>query len=175
MQDHDFGFRISDFPPTLSQYRQVGTGQPVVRGRSRTPYNACMKQITTAITTLVLTLSGAAFAGDRPATIEEFYDAGAGTRVIAHRGFSGIAPENTLAAVRAAIEVGADMVEIDVTLTADGQVVVIHDETVDRTSDGSGEVFRFKLAEIQKLDAGSWFSPACARRGRGSNPAQCGD
>jgi len=101
-------------------------------------------------------------AGDRTATIEEFFDAGGRTRVIAHRGFSSKAPENTLAAVRAAIDVGADMVEIDVTLTADDHVVVFHDETLDRTSDGSGEVFRFTLSELRKLDAGSWFSPAFA-------------
>jgi glycerophosphoryl diester phosphodiesterase len=63
-------------------------------------------------------------AGDRPATIDDFYDPQARTRVIAHRGFSGAAPENTIAAVRAAIEIGADMVEIDVTMTADEHVVV---------------------------------------------------
>lgn len=111
---------------------------------------------------IVALLTNVVVAGDRPATIEEFYDAETRTRVIAHRGFSSEAPENTLTAVRAAIEVGADMVEIDVTLTADGNVVVIHDETVDRTSNGTGEVFRFSLSEIRELDAGSWFSPAFA-------------
>lgn len=101
-------------------------------------------------------------AGDRPTTIEEFYDASARTRVIAHRGFSGAAPENTLAAIRAAIEVGAHMAEIDVTLTADDEIVVIHDKTLDRTTDGSGEIFKFTLAEIRELDAGSWFDPRFA-------------
>jgi glycerophosphoryl diester phosphodiesterase len=101
-------------------------------------------------------------AGDRPSTIDEFYEPGARTRVIAHRGFSGIAPENTLAAVRAAIRIKADMVEIDVTMTADDRVVVIHDETLDRTTDGKGEVSGFTLADIQRLDAGSWFDPAFA-------------
>ena len=98
-------------------------------------------------------------AGDRPTTIDEFYQPGARIRVIAHRGFSGIAPENTLAAVRAAIEVGADMVEIDVTLSADGHIVVLHDETLDRTTNGSGEVSRLNLAELKQLDAGAWFDP----------------
>ena len=98
-------------------------------------------------------------AGDRPSTIEEFYDASARTRVVAHRGFSGAAPENTIAAVRAAIEIQADMVEIDVTLTADGHIVVIHDETLDRTTDGSGKVSDFTIAELQQLDAGAWFAP----------------
>jgi len=101
-------------------------------------------------------------AGDRPSTIEEFYDASARTRVIAHRGFSGVAPENTIAAVRAAIKIQADMVEIDVTLTADGHIVVIHDETLDRTTDGSGKVSDFTLAELQQLDAGAWFAPRFA-------------
>jgi len=101
-------------------------------------------------------------AADRPTTIDEFYDTDAKTRVIAHRGFSGAAPENTLAAVRAAIEVTADMVEIDVTLSADGHIVVIHDETLARTTDGTGEVARLTLAELQQLDAGSWFDPSFA-------------
>ena len=60
------------------------------------------------------------------------------TLVWAHRGASGYAPENTLEAFRKAIEMGADGVELDVQLTKDGELVVIHDETVDRTSDGSG-------------------------------------
>jgi glycerophosphoryl diester phosphodiesterase len=101
-------------------------------------------------------------ADDRPTTIDEFYDTQARTRVIAHRGFSGAAPENTLAAVRAAVKVGADMVEIDVTLTSDGKIVVIHDETVDRTTNGSGKVSDFSLAELQQLDAGAWFAPRFA-------------
>jgi glycerophosphoryl diester phosphodiesterase len=60
---------------------------------------------------------------------------------IAHRGASGTFPENTLSAFRAAIDAGADMCELDVQLTRDGNVVVIHDDTVDRTTDGKGEVF----------------------------------
>jgi len=109
-----------------------------------------------AILLLIATVVGA---GDRPATIEEFYDSSARTRVIAHRGFSSAAPENTIAAVRAAIEIGADMAEIDVTLSADDHIVVIHDETLDRTTDGSGKVSNFMVAELLQLDAGSWFAP----------------
>ncbi len=101
-------------------------------------------------------------AGERPATIGEFYESPTRTRVIAHRGFSGAAPENTRAAIRAAIEVGADMAEIDVTLAADMHVVVIHDPTLDRTTNGSGEVSRFTLEELKELDAGSWFDPSFA-------------
>jgi len=97
-------------------------------------------------------------ARERPATIDAFYEAGGTTRVIAHRGFSGAAPENTLAAVRAAIDVGADMAEIDVTLTSDGKVVVIHDTNLRRTTNGGGEILQFSLADLGRLDAGSWFS-----------------
>ena len=78
---------------------------------------------------------------------------------IAHRGASGegLAPENTLAAFGKALEIGVDLVEIDIHLTADGHPVVIHDRTVDRTTDGSGAVDTLTLAEIKKLDAGRWF------------------
>jgi glycerophosphoryl diester phosphodiesterase len=76
---------------------------------------------------------------------------------IAHRGASGSFPENTLSAFRAAIETGADMCELDVQLTRDGAVVVIHDDTVDRTTDGTGAVVAMTLAEIKRLDAGVKF------------------
>jgi glycerophosphoryl diester phosphodiesterase len=78
--------------------------------------------------------------------------------VIAHRGDRIHAPENTLAALTMAAEKGADAVEFDVKLTADGQVVVIHDQTVDRTTNGTGKVSRFPLAALRDLDAGAWFS-----------------
>ena len=74
---------------------------------------------------------------------------------IAHRGASGTFPENTLSAFRAAIDAGADMCELDVQLTRDGMVVVIHDETVDRTTDGTGDVAQMTLEEIKRLDAGN--------------------
>lgn len=77
--------------------------------------------------------------------------------VIAHRGASSLAPENTMAAVRAALDLGVDVIEIDVHRTSDGELVVIHDVTVDRTTDGEGFVSRLTLAEMQQLDAGSWF------------------
>lgn len=96
------------------------------------------------------------------ADIKTFFEAGSATRVIAHRGFSARAPENTLAAVRAAIELGADMVEVDVTLSADGHVVLMHDDTLDRTTDGAGAVMDLSLSELRALDAGSWFDPSFA-------------
>ncbi len=73
---------------------------------------------------------------------------------IGHRGASGYEPENTLRSFRRAVALGADMIELDVHLTKDGRVVVIHDDTVDRTTDGKGKVGRMTFAEIKKLDAG---------------------
>ncbi len=77
--------------------------------------------------------------------------------ISAHRGFSTAAPENTLAALDAAWRVGADVAEIDVQLTRDGRVVLMHDRTLNRTTDGSGFVKDHTLAEIKALDAGAWF------------------
>jgi glycerophosphoryl diester phosphodiesterase len=77
--------------------------------------------------------------------------------ILAHRGACADAPENTLAAFARAFELGADGVELDVTLTRDGVPVVIHDDTVDRTTNSKGAVAALTLAEIQQLDAGAWF------------------
>jgi glycerophosphoryl diester phosphodiesterase len=77
--------------------------------------------------------------------------------VIAHRGASAYYPENTLPALAGAIEMGADMVEFDVQLTADKEVVVFHDEKISRCTDGSGKISDHTLAQLKKLDAGSWF------------------
>jgi glycerophosphoryl diester phosphodiesterase len=77
---------------------------------------------------------------------------------IAHRGFSAAAPENTLSAFEKALEYNPDMIECDVRRTKDGHLIVIHDATVDRTTNGKGAVAGMTLAELQKLDAGSWFS-----------------
>jgi glycerophosphoryl diester phosphodiesterase len=82
--------------------------------------------------------------------------------VIAHRGASSYAPENTLAAFDLALEMGARHLELDVELTSDGHVVVIHDDTVERTTDGSGPVTAQTLEELRRLDAGRWFGPAFA-------------
>lgn len=81
------------------------------------------------------------------------------TEVFAHRGSKGTHPENTLAAFREAILVGSDGIELDIHLSKDGEMIVIHDETVDRTTNGIGEVCKLSLAELKALDAGSWFSP----------------
>jgi glycerophosphoryl diester phosphodiesterase len=82
-----------------------------------------------------------------------------GIVVVGHRGTVKFAPENTLAAFRKAIELGADLLEVDVRETRDGHLVLMHDSTVNRTTNGTGRVAAMTLAEIKRLDAGSWFSP----------------
>jgi glycerophosphoryl diester phosphodiesterase len=77
----------------------------------------------------------------------------------AHRGASRIAPENTMAAFSAAVELGADGLELDIHLSRDGIPVVIHDESLERTTDGRGLVADASLEQVQQLDAGGWFSP----------------
>ena len=102
--------------------------------------------------------SRAGFAGPRP-------------RLFGHRGAAGVAPENTLVSFCRAWEAGVDVLELDVHATADGEVVVIHDATVDRTTDGSGEVRSLTMRDLERLDAGFRFSPDGGRtfpyRGQG--------
>jgi glycerophosphoryl diester phosphodiesterase len=86
--------------------------------------------------------------------------AGSSPYVIAHRGISGKAPENTMAAFEAAVATpGIDMIELDVRLTRDGEVVALHDRTLQRTSTGNGSARSYTAAELKQFDAGSWFSP----------------
>lgn len=79
------------------------------------------------------------------------------TLVFAHRGSKCNCPENTLAAFREAVRVQSDGIELDVHLSADGQLVVIHDERIDRTTTGKGYVRKMTVAEIKRFNAGSWF------------------
>lgn len=81
------------------------------------------------------------------------------TKIIAHRGSKGTRPENTLISFQTAIDEGADGIETDVHFSKDNQLVVMHDETVDRTTNGSGRIVDKNLAEIKHLDAGIRFSP----------------
>ncbi|GAA4839573.1 glycerophosphodiester phosphodiesterase [Paenibacillus vulneris] len=78
--------------------------------------------------------------------------------IIAHRGAKGHAPENTLGAFRLGVEQGCEAIELDVHLSADGEIIVCHDETLNRTTNGTGKIIDKTLAEIQALDAGSWHS-----------------
>ncbi|MFS0879225.1 glycerophosphodiester phosphodiesterase [Metabacillus niabensis] len=77
--------------------------------------------------------------------------------VVAHRGAAGYAPENTMAAFRKAVELKADFIELDIQMSKDGELVVIHDPTVDRTTNGVGEIRNLTYNEIKQLDAGKWF------------------
>lgn len=79
--------------------------------------------------------------------------------IFAHRGASAYAPENTLAAFELALKQNAEAIELDAKLSADGQIVVIHDQTVDRTTDGRGIVREMPLAALKELDAGAAFDP----------------
>jgi glycerophosphoryl diester phosphodiesterase len=81
-------------------------------------------------------------------------------RVIGHRGAAAYAPENTLEGLREAARRGAGWVELDAKLTGDGVVVLMHDDTLDRTTDGAGPVAQTAYAAISRLDAGAWFGPA---------------
>lgn len=87
-----------------------------------------------------------------------YNDNGDGFVVIAHRGASAYTPENTLVAFRKAVELKAEMIELDVLMSKDGIPVVFHDGTLDKTSNGTGNVSDYTLEELKKLDAGSWFS-----------------
>ncbi|WP_172582139.1 glycerophosphodiester phosphodiesterase [Subtercola boreus] len=83
-------------------------------------------------------------------------------RVIAHRGASSVAPENTIASFDAALAAGADAIEVDLQLTADGVAVVIHDDRLDRTTDLVGDVEGTDARSLASADAGTWFAPAFA-------------
>lgn len=80
-------------------------------------------------------------------------------KIIAHRGASAYAPENTLAAFQKALDMGAKAVEFDVQMTADGELIVIHDDFLSRTTNGQGLVIQTDYEVIKTLDAGSWFDP----------------
>lgn len=83
-------------------------------------------------------------------------------KLIAHRGVRSVAPENTLAAIEAAIAMGLDYAEVDVRSTLDGHLVLLHDPEVDRTTNGSGLVVDQSLEMLRQLDAGSWYDPRFA-------------
>ena len=96
-----------------------------------------------------------------PGGLERFERTGIMTKNFAHRGYSGKYPENTMLAFRKAVEAGADGIELDVQLTRDGEPVILHDEQVDRTTDGTGWVKDLTLAELRKLDASYLYTGQC--------------
>jgi len=84
--------------------------------------------------------------------------------IIGHRGYCAKYPENSLASFEAAIQAGVDMIELDVMLSRDRKMVVLHDPTLDRTTNGKGPVADLTLAELKQLDAGSWFDAQFANQ-----------
>lgn len=84
------------------------------------------------------------------------------TIIYAHRGASGTAPENTMAAFRKAVQIGSQGIECDVQMSKDGKLVICHDELVNRTTNGKGFIKDLSYKEIRLLDAGSWFAPSFA-------------
>ena len=125
------------------------------------------RQIPALVSTLVALLVVFAVAGQAPTPA---FASDGDVDVVAHRGSSGAAPENTLAAVRLAIEHKSDVVENDIQRTSDGELVIMHDTTLARTTDveqvfpdrAPWNVRDFTLAEVKQLDAGSWFAPEFA-------------
>ena len=79
-------------------------------------------------------------------------------KIIAHKCAAGIAPENTMASFQAALDIGVDMIELDVRQTKDEEIIVFHDQYLDRTTNGTGNVHEYTLEQLKQLDAGSWFS-----------------
>lgn len=81
----------------------------------------------------------------------------AGPFISAHRGYSSAAPENTIPALQAALDFGAHVAEVDVRMTSDGHLVLLHDATLNRTTNGKGAIFEATLADLRGLDGGRWF------------------
>lgn len=124
------------------------------------PARHAAASLVTIVSVLVLVLAPGA-ANARPITLmEPLRQPGEAADIAAHRGDRASAPENTLPAFEAAILGGSDYLETDVQLTADGYAVLMHDDTVDRTTSGTGRVGDLTLAELRTLDAGAWYDPA---------------
>jgi glycerophosphoryl diester phosphodiesterase len=106
---------------------------------------------------LLLNISVNAQVNDMPLPVSLYSDNKDNFVIIGHRGASAYYPENTMSAFRAAYEMGAEMIELDILLSKDGVPVVIHDESLERTTNGAGKVMEYTYKELSKLDAGSWF------------------
>jgi glycerophosphoryl diester phosphodiesterase len=119
---------------------------------------ASLASALTVATVLVLVLVPQAVHAYAPSLIGSLRAPGEPAFVAGHRGDRADAPENTMPAFQAAFASGLDVVETDVQLTADGYPVLLHDPTVDRTTNGTGAVADLTLAEVEALDAGSWYA-----------------
>eukprot|EP00913_Durusdinium_trenchii_P035353 g33083.t1 len=144
------------FPfPAEIEYDPFAVRSPVDRFVKRAPMQRLSVRL---ISFVVLCCPLPAGADDTPPAIRRA--AGRVKQIIAHRGASKERPECTLAALKRAIEVGATAVEVDVRKSKDGHLVILHDKTLDRTTNGSGPVGEKTLRELKRLDAGSWFAKA---------------
>jgi glycerophosphoryl diester phosphodiesterase len=136
---------------------------PAASDRARDRTHALSVMCVLAIASVVIAILGAT-----PARVSSSELMGAertpgdAAFIASHRGGAANAPENTLPAVTAALDAGFDYVEVDVALTADRHPVLMHDKSVDRTTDGRGRLASLTLAEVRALDAGSWFDAAYA-------------
>lgn len=108
-----------------------------------------------AVTLISLTIG---LTGSKVAINQLLYPSEMKIATIAHRGASGYAPEHTLDSYRMGIRMNADYIEIDLQMTKDGEVIAMHDETINRTTNGRGSIKNLTLTEIKALDAGSWFN-----------------
>ncbi len=126
--------------------------------RSRDPLPALLIVCVLAVASLVIAVIGVTPARvSASELLGETRAPGGAAFIASHRGGGASAPENTLPAITAALAAGFEYVEVDVALTADRQPVLMHDATVDRTTDGVGRLDELVLAEVQALDAGAWF------------------
>ena len=137
----------------LELYRERRGREPEPATTERPPRQARVMLVTAVVGFLVLALALGGIVG-------ELVDVRRDVEVTAHRGSSGRAPENTLSALRAAIEDGADYAEIDVQETADGHVVLLHDTDLERIAGVDRKIWEVELAELKRYDAGSWFGEA---------------
>ncbi len=152
------GIWISMGAPALFQLLGLAGEPPVLRVDRR--LRGYMRHyVATALAVLVFVAASSVYVRRavpvvaRPAVLPA-----ADVLIIGHRGAAGLAPENTIPAFEAALRHGAHMLELDVWPTGDGAVVVLHDETVDSTTDGAGRVTEMTLAQVQSLDAGYRFT-----------------
>jgi len=126
------------------------------------PLRVAAAVLATIATVLVIVLTPGKWSASAAQLMGPLRQPGEAAFIAAHRGDRADAPENTLPAFGAAVKSGTDFLETDVQLTADGYAVLMHDSTVDRTTNGSGAIADLTLAQIRALDAGSWYDPAFA-------------
>jgi len=126
------------------------------------PLRVAAAVLATVATVLVIVLTPGKWSASAAHLMGPLRQPGEAAFIAAHRGDRADAPENTLPAFAAAVTSGSDFLETDVQLTSDGYAVLMHDDTVDRTTDGSGAVSDLTLEQISALDAGSWYDPAFA-------------